>query len=147
MTVWPLAAAAFAALTIAAYAQDKAPQVERWELMDAIGKEVKTMGGMAKREIPYDAATVENGLDVVIANGTKFPTLFPEGSETGHDTRALPAIWDNKADFDAKAAAMVEAAEAAKAAAPNGLEAFTAEFRNLGQSCRACHTDYRAEKT
>ena len=30
----------------------------------------------------------------------QFPTLFPPGSEKGHDTKALPAIWSDRAGFE-----------------------------------------------
>ena len=39
--------------------------------------------------------------------------LFPDNSKTGGDTAALPAIWENKADFDAKLTKFVAEAKAA----------------------------------
>src|SRR5437868_6396340 len=29
----------------------------------------------------------------------QFPALFPPGSDKGHDTKALPAIWSDRAGF------------------------------------------------
>jgi len=147
MPVRTLATAAFAAAFIPlAVAQDDPPQVERWELMDEIGNNAQVMGDMVKGEEPYDAERVADALSVLIENGQKFPTLFPEGTESGHDTRALPAIWENKADFEEKAEAMVAAARAAREPAQEGLDAFRAAFGELGDTCSACHTDYRAEE-
>ena len=142
-----LAAALLAAGPISlAVAQDAAPQVERHQLMEEIGDNTKILGQMVKGDTPYDTQKAQAALDVLIANGTKFVTLFPEGSETGHDTRALPAIWENWSDFEAKASALVDASEAAKVAADEGLEPFSVAFREVGGSCRACHNEYRAEK-
>lgn len=147
MTRTALASVALVAALSAAVAQDKPPQVERWELMDEIGAKAKLMGDMVKGETPYDAAAVNEALLVLIDHGERFTELFPEGSETGHDTRALPAIWENKADFEQKAEDLVTAAAAAQGPAAEGLESFATAFRAIGQTCRACHTEYRAEES
>lgn len=137
---------ALAAATVSvAIAQDQPPQVERWELMDEMGDQAKIMGDMVKGETEWDAAAVDEALGIIIADSERFPALFPEGSETGHDTRALPAIWQNKADFDQKSQDLVVAATAARETVPEGLPAFALAFREMGQTCRACHTEYRAE--
>ena len=47
----------------------------------------------------------------------KMQELFPDSSKTGGDTAALPAIWENKADFDAKLAKFSADAKAARAEA------------------------------
>lgn len=144
----PLAVAIIAAASLSvANAQDTEPQVERHELMEEIGSNMKTMGDMVKGEQPYDAAKVEAALGTIGDNVQKFVTLFPEGSETGHDTRALPAIWENPSEFEERADALVEAVNAAQEVAPDGVEAFAPAFLEVGQTCRGCHTDFRAEKS
>ncbi len=134
------------AAAAAATTGEKPPQVVRWELMDEIGENTKTLGGIAKGEIAWDAAAAEAALVVIADNGRVFLTLFPEGSETGHETRALPAIWERWDVFEKDTNDMVAAAEAAIPATAEGLDAFRASFRDLGGTCRACHTDFRAEK-
>lgn len=129
-----------------AQAQDNPPQVERIDLMKEIGKNTGILGRMAKGEEAYDAAKADAALTVIIENIQEFPEYFPEGSETGHDTRALPAIWTDKAGFQADADALVEAATAAREAAPSGLDAFRGSFRAVGQACGACHNEFRAKK-
>ena len=47
------------------------------------------------------------------AEAEKVKPLFPDTSKTGGDTAALPAIWENKADFEAKLAKFVAEAKAA----------------------------------
>ena len=75
-----------------------------------------------------------------------FPTLFPKGTETGHDTKALPAIWSDNAGF-LKAAADFSAAagklaEIAKAGDADGIGA---QVKAVGDACGACHRTYRAK--
>jgi cytochrome c556 len=78
---------------------------------------------------------------------TALPTMFPAG--TGSDslpgaTKAKPAIWADRADFDAKAAAYAAATAnlQAKVAAndtPGALEAWAA----VRGTCGSCHDVYR----
>jgi cytochrome c556 len=78
----------------------------------------------------------------------KVPTLFPPGTETGGDTHALPAIWANKADFDAKAADLAtEATKLSTVAASGDKAAFEAQWKATGATCGACHRTYRARIT
>src|SRR4051812_16450754 len=39
----------------------------------------------------------------------QFPALFPKGSEQGHDTKALPAVWSDAAGFQKAANDMADA--------------------------------------
>lgn len=72
------------------------------------------------------------------------PGLFPPGSAHAQ-SRALPAIWANKPDFDRKAADMGEAARQVSAAGRAGdLAAYANAVGRLRQTCSACHTPYRA---
>jgi len=77
--------------------------------------------------------------------GQMIPSMFPPGSETGGDTKALPAIWSDKAGFDKDAAAFnAAAARLAQVAATNDKAAFAAQFEAVGETCGACHRTYRA---
>jgi len=71
------------------------------------------------------------------------PGLFPEGS-AHPQSRAKPEIWKNKADFDAKAKAMGQAAARITAAGKAGdLAAYAAAAAQLNGACKACHDAYR----
>lgn len=97
---------------------------------------------------------VKNGTDVKAQQhaaeglahfGHSLPGLFPPGSATP-ESRALPAIWANKADFDAKSHAFGAAADRlAELAAAGDSAGFAAQARVVGQGCGACHTPYRLE--
>ena len=74
------------------------------------------------------------------------PGLFPAGS-AHPQSRAKPEIWKNKADFDAKAKALGEAAARVTAAGKaEDLKAYAAAAEQLNGACKACHTLYRAER-
>jgi len=88
------------------------------------------------------AGHAADGLDLF---GHSIAGLFPEGS-TGPDSRALPSIWANKADFAAKANAFGDAAARLKQLADAGDTAgFAAQAKVVQQGCGACHSLYRAE--
>ena len=42
-----------------------------------------------------DVKTLENPAKAIARWIKQFPTLFPAGTEQGHDTKALPAIWSD----------------------------------------------------
>lgn len=75
-------------------------------------------------------------------NMALFITLFPEGSETGGESKASPLIWTERANFEAVAADLVAKAVEAKAAAAIGQDAFAVAWQAVAESCPACHTQY-----
>ena len=84
-----------------------------------------------------------NGLDLF---GHSLAGLFPEGSG-GPGSRALPAIWENKADFVARSSAFGDAAARLNALASAGDAAgFAAQARVVEQGCNSCHALYRQER-
>jgi cytochrome c556 len=71
------------------------------------------------------------------------PSLFPEGSDFG-ETDALPSIWEDPETFAQRSRDNHAAAVALHEAVEAGDEAEIAQrFRAVGQSCRACHDDFR----
>ena len=74
------------------------------------------------------------------------PTMFPKGTETGDDTKALPEIWSDPAGFQKAAMAMGTAAtKLADAAKAGDAEAVAADTKVLGEACGGCHRPYRAK--
>jgi cytochrome c556 len=71
------------------------------------------------------------------------PALFPPGSDQG-ETRALPAVWSDRAGFEAASAGAAAAAGRLQQAMAGGDTAATAAaFREMGGSCGTCHRNYR----
>lgn len=130
-----------------AIAQDADDILEaRHGYMSLLGFNMGQLSGMAKGEIPYDAAgaTLAASNIVALTNYDVWP-LFVEGtsSEDLAQSEALPAIWDNPDDVRAKFAALREAAAAAPEAVAGGQEAVGPALQKLGGACKACHDDYR----
>lgn len=74
------------------------------------------------------------------------PTLFPKGSDTGHNTKALPEIWSDNAGFQKNAATLGEAAgKFVVAVKANDADGAAAGFKAMGEACGACHRGYRAK--
>jgi cytochrome c556 len=71
------------------------------------------------------------------------PAMFPPGSDAP-PTQALPAVWSDRAGFEARAAAYAAAADrlAALAAAGDKL-GFAAQWGEVRKRCAACHDGYR----
>jgi cytochrome c556 len=92
-----------------------------------------------------DVKTLENPAKAMARWMKQFPTQFPKGSEEGHNTKALPAVWSDNAGFLKTASEMVDAttklAELAKAGDADGV---AAQVKAVGEVCAACHRTYRA---
>ena len=140
-----LAVAAVVAGVVAVAAQSD-PIATRKAVMKENGAQTKAGVAMAKGETPYDQAKAQAIFANYIDVAAKMPSLFPPTSKTGGDTAALPAIWDNKADFDAKFAKFGAEAKAAQASVKD-LDSFKTSFSGLTKNCGGCHEKYRAKKS
>ena len=136
-------------LGTALMAEGHADPIEaRQEHMKAMGAQLGVLGKMAQGETDYDAdaasaaATELSALAVAL---TEAEGWWPEGSDTesGADTKALPAIWENMDDFESKMDDLVTASAAMEEVAGDGLEAVQGQMRGIGGACGACHSDYR----
>jgi cytochrome c556 len=82
--------------------------------------------------------------DELAARAHRLQTLFPEGTETGGNTKARPEIWSDRAGFIQAATAYEQAADKldimAKAADNAG---FAGQFMAVGGTCGAFHRGYR----
>ncbi len=128
-----------------AYAQTSVIK-ERQNIMKSNGDAVKLVSDMLKGEKPYDAKAAADGMKSIHGNIGKFVTLFPEGSETGEKTRALPAIWKNKKDFEDWGKQLQEDTAKAEGAAAGGADSMKTALADVGKTCNGCHDDYRAKE-
>jgi cytochrome c556 len=134
------------AVGVTVVAAQSDPIAARKALMKDIGAQTKTGGGMAKGDVPYDQAKAQAIIASYVDASSKGPALFPANSQTGGDTAALPAIWANKADFDARFAKFGEDAKAAQGSVKD-LDSFKGAFSGLTKNCGGCHETYRAKKS
>lgn len=143
------AGAMLATFAVGAIAQDMAvdPAIATMsadQVVAARKAAMKENGGTLKAAGALTGAEASAAADILIKNFTNFPAMFPEGSIVG-DSKALPAIWENKADFDGIFAKDLEAAKAMKAAAEAGdADAYGAALKAIGGSCGECHQKYRS---
>ena len=114
----------------------------RQHAMSAIGGHMRAIVDIVRGDVPHmDHLTTHAGAMANLAEIT--PALFPESSKGGD---ALDAIWEEAEDFKSKLSAFREATAAFKAAAETGARGeIMAAFRGVGQACKGCHDDYRAE--
>ncbi len=117
-----------------------APEKARHEAMEAVGKAMRTLGGMAKGQIAFDPKVVQEQGKVISDRLAESAKLFPPGSDKG-ETHAKPEVWSDRPGFDA---AMKEGQEAAAALQSVQDQAgFLPALGTLGKSCQACHDKYR----
>ena len=138
-TVLTIAVLAFGATTLVAQTD---PIAARRALMKTNGDESKVATEMLEAKRPFDLAAAKKVFASFAEAGEKAPALFPDTSKTGGDTAALPAIWENKADFDAKLAKFATESKAAVEATKD-LDSFKVQVTEVRKNCGGCHQTYR----
>ena len=142
-----LALAAALSLPSLASAQEVDPNVHaRQSLMDLYAYNLGVLGAMAQARMPYDAdmaSSAATSLYHLARSGSA--RMWPAGTDTMSidGTRALPAIWDNMADFGARAMALQTATETMMNAAGTDLASLQGAMGALGSACGGCHQTYR----
>ena len=105
---------------------------------------------MAKGEADYDAKKAESAAtNLQILSTLDLGSLYLPGSskeEMPGKTRALKKIWDDFAAVKKKGAAHKKAVKAMAANAGKGLDALKANAGALGEGCKGCHDNFRADK-
>jgi cytochrome c556 len=114
---------------------------QRQALMKGNGQQAAIVTRMARGDEPFDAAKVQVAFNQWAETAAKFPELFPPTSRTGK-TRALPAVWDKRAEFVAAAQSFGKdvAEYKSKVATLDGLKA---ALPVIGKHCGDCHTSFR----
>lgn len=139
----PVAALILGATSVAAQNVDVVK--ERIDHFKEIGDAAKPIGAMFKGEAEFELATVQAALKLFQEKAAVLPDLFPDDSKTGADTRALPAIWDDKADFNDRFKKLAESAKAAEPAITDA-DSFPGVWKEVSANCSGCHKKYRKPK-
>ncbi len=132
-----------AALVVAGATAVLAQADQREPTMKEVGGAFGPLNRMNRGQAPFDGAEATANFEKIAAAASKFATLF-EGAPSPTAT-ALPSIWENKADFDARVAKLASSAKAAAAEASKGEAEFKAAFATIQPQCGGCHEKYRGK--
>lgn len=138
-------AAAIAALGITAVIAQSDPIAARKAIMKSNGQQLGVLRDMVQGKRPFDAAAAHAAFASFAEVSDKMKPLFPDSSKTG-DTDSLPAIWENKADFEAKLAKFSADAKAADAKVKD-LDSLKTEMAEFPKNCGGCHNPYRKKQS
>lgn len=148
MTRSLLAAAVLAGLvvTLPAAAQFQKPEDAIKYRQSAMALQSNHLGrvfAMASGRVPFDAKVAAEQIEVVaMLNKLQF-SAFVDGSDKGN-TKAKPEIWSQKDRFAAAVAKSQEdVLKLATAGRTGNLDQIKSAVGAVGQSCKACHDDFR----
>src|SRR3954468_5331512 len=134
-------AVAVVALGVTAVVAQSDPIAARKALMKENGRQSGIARAMIEGKEPFDMAKAKAVLANFATAHDKGKNLWPDNSKSG-DTASLPAIWENKADFEAKLAKLSFDAKAQEANVTD-LDSCKAAMGENGNNCGCCHNTYR----
>jgi cytochrome c556 len=139
-----LACGLLAWLPAAAQFQRSAHAVKyRQSTFSVMGTHFGRIRAMVHNRVPFDTAALAANAEIVSTLSRLPFAAFGEGTDTGN-TQALPAIWRQRAKFDAAAAQMQQAAAALNTAAKTGdMARIRPAFGAVDAACKGCHDDFR----
>lgn len=115
---------------------------------EAIKEANDAMKAEAEAEAP-DLALFQAEAATLLGHVEDIGKLFPEGSgpEAGIETEALAVIWENPTEFAKAAERMTEVAGQFLTIARGGdIDEIRAGLGELGETCRACHQQFRQKR-
>lgn len=114
---------------------------ERMDGMEAMSDAAKAIGAVKIGALPFDPDLIRRAAGEISRQARAAHDLFPEGSSTGK-SEALPAIWTERARFDALLDDLIAAADRLEAAAADEPAAMAAADE-VAEICKDCHEDFR----
>lgn len=112
--------------------------------MSELAKQMKTIGSMAKGELPFDAGAANAALKTMSEEASYIPDLFGPRA-TDPKSEAKDVIWDEFDTFAARAHELRDLT-ATLAGTVDDPADLPAVMQRVGKTCSACHSDYRQEK-
>jgi cytochrome c556 len=104
------------------------------------------MGAMAQGKMPYDAAEFAKRAARVAMVAPMLSEGFPAETKGLPHSELKPAMWANRADFDAKMKDLVDrSATLATVAKTGDFAKSKAAFLDTANTCKACHDKYKNE--
>ncbi len=137
--------AAGSALEALAQAKPDVLVKQRQAVMTLQGKYYGPMAAMAAGKAPYNAAAVQRNAGF-LDNLSRMAWDGFDPSTKGEKSRALSAIFENKAKFDDAAGRLENETSRLAAVSMKGDEAAVkAQIQAVGKTCGACHQDFRSK--
>lgn len=113
----------------------------RMDAMSAIGAATKVLGQMARGSLAFDVDRARMAAQDIAKHAAETPALF-RAKEDDPKSEALPVIWETFDDFTAKSKDLEDVAKAL-AASVASVDDVRGAMKGLGDTCKACHQDYR----
>ncbi len=114
----------------------------RQNMMKAIGGHTAAAGAIVQGKVDFKKQLLDHAHALLILT-SDIPALFPPGSDFG-ETKAKDDVWSNRLEFEKHAKdAKDKVAAFAKAVQEGNQQAILVSFKDMGQSCKACHKDFR----
>jgi len=118
---------------------------QRQAVMKLQGKYWGPMNAMAQGKAPYNAAIVQRNAGF-LDNLSRMPWDGFDPRTKGEKSRALPAVYENKAKFDQAGSALENETSKLVSVSRSGDEAAVkAQISAVSKACGACHNDFRAK--
>lgn len=120
---------------------------QRQSAMTLIGKCWGPIAGMASGKVsPYNADVVSRNA-TYLENLAQMPWDGFHDSTKGEKSRALPAIWEQKAKFDELAQRLqTETAKLGEIARKKDEAGVKQQYAAVGKVCGACHESFREKQ-
>ena len=117
---------------------------QRMDAMESMARAIKAI--RRSLEGNRDSAAIQIEAGRIREMAVRIPEWFPPGSDA-KPTDALPAVWQRWTDFQARATQLEqESIKLVAVAASGDIKNITAQLRVVGQTCSACHADYRQKQ-
>jgi len=140
-----LGAGAGYATNVLAQAKPDVLVKQRQAVMTLQGKYFGPLGAMAQGKAPYNAGVVQRNAGF-LDNLSRMSWDGFDPSTKGEKSRALPAVYDNKAKFDEIASQLEGELSKLVAVSRKGDEAAVkAQISTVAKVCGACHNDFRSK--
>lgn len=117
----------------------------RRDVMKANGALMGASAAIIQGKVDYKKSLADHAKGLQAIN-KDIIALFPKDSDFG-ETNALESVWSKRAEFEKRAKDTAAKADAFVQAAAGGDKAVTgAKFKELADSCSACHKDFRKKQ-
>ena len=116
---------------------------ERMDMMKDLGATLKSLSVMEK-EGAHDPAFIKKAGEALMLHSAHLDDMFPAGSDAA-PSEAAPAIWTDRARFDALFDQMGQTGDALAASSDDPSQ-FSARIADIAAVCRDCHQSFRVKR-